>query len=730
MVVQLNKPEDNAMYTTFHTLTRQRGAATLVVAIILLLGMTMTTFFGARVGVTEQRIAANDVRAKQAMAVAEALVENGIAYLENNKAFINPANDPWTWTWTAANPWNGTYWLHSDHGGVQWTNCTGSTALPCGDGTVSKFTNANRPTGSVGWVRYGPVPNQTPVDNTYATQVFYVTANYGTSSFFGNIRIHPYPAIHIIADVKPATTGGQVDPLAGSAQLKQIVQSFPFAKISAENTVVSLGAMGLSGSYKIWGNPTGLRTEVVLSTASSTVPTASNWIVINKQPPADYESDDNDRWRQVSIELLGDDLDGVTTNCASAPHINNLCTGPASRSGHTIDIYIGKGAGFSTGQFPTLTSGFFSNISIGKPAGFSTIPSAPATLESITLGVRARIPQSNEGITWGPLIGSTGGTDGLGGYLNGSEPPGSTRNWANYHYTWTKNPATNLAWTVTEVSKLVVRLKGTSTGGGKLNIEVSEVWAWFNGYKVQYNVPTLTGYNTVEETGFPLSVRSRAAITGSGSYDTCRNWAATNVPVVKTAPYTDWYPGGGNPCSRSAPTPDGSSVTESLSNSATGMKWDIVSNDLTLPEDIFKLVFGKPKEQYREIKSQAVVLADCSSLTSGSSGLFWITGNCNPGSGTFGSATRPIIIIVEGDIAMNGNTKIYGLLYAFSVPGTAGGRVQLVGTVTIIGAFVSDHEVDLGSGGFNMVFSRSVLSHLGTTSASFAKVPGGWMDQL
>lgn len=61
-----------------HTPRTQRGAATLVTSLILLLAITLMTFSSARVVVVEQRIAANDYRAKQALHASQAALERAV----------------------------------------------------------------------------------------------------------------------------------------------------------------------------------------------------------------------------------------------------------------------------------------------------------------------------------------------------------------------------------------------------------------------------------------------------------------------------------------------------------------------------------------------------------------------------------------------------------------------------------------------------------------------------
>jgi len=59
------------------------GAVTLTITLILLFLLSLITFYGARVGVIEQKITANEYRAKQAFEAAQAGIEIGTTYLNN-----------------------------------------------------------------------------------------------------------------------------------------------------------------------------------------------------------------------------------------------------------------------------------------------------------------------------------------------------------------------------------------------------------------------------------------------------------------------------------------------------------------------------------------------------------------------------------------------------------------------------------------------------------------------
>lgn len=80
---------------------RQHGVATLVTALVLLLGITILTFASARVITTEHKIAANDYRAKQALEAAQAGMEVALYNANTNPGGIvsgtlvnNPNSSP------------------------------------------------------------------------------------------------------------------------------------------------------------------------------------------------------------------------------------------------------------------------------------------------------------------------------------------------------------------------------------------------------------------------------------------------------------------------------------------------------------------------------------------------------------------------------------------------------------------------------------------------------------
>jgi len=97
------------------SIIKQKGAAVLLVSIVLLIGVTLITIFAARVGVMDQRISANEYRHKEAQASAHAALDQAGAFVDHNSVIYGSTS-------------------------ASWSSCTTSTALqetfPCKVRTV------------------------------------------------------------------------------------------------------------------------------------------------------------------------------------------------------------------------------------------------------------------------------------------------------------------------------------------------------------------------------------------------------------------------------------------------------------------------------------------------------------------------------------------------------------------------------------------------------------------
>lgn len=94
---------------------RQRGLATLMVAMVLLLILSIVVLFGTSVGLFEQRTETNENRAKLAQTAAESALNLGIEFMRANNALVSSELDG---GWLAA-------------GTTRWVPCT--TAVPSGE---------------------------------------------------------------------------------------------------------------------------------------------------------------------------------------------------------------------------------------------------------------------------------------------------------------------------------------------------------------------------------------------------------------------------------------------------------------------------------------------------------------------------------------------------------------------------------------------------------------------
>jgi Tfp pilus assembly protein PilX len=132
----------------------QKGAAVVVTAVLLLIGVTLVVMFAAQVGLQDQRISANQYRHKQAFANAEASLEYAASFLGENSGLHN------------GNPADG------------WTSCTGNTGIfPC------SITGAESVYGTIsGGTISSSVPVATLPLETYMVKVGDVTTIVGVGT--------------------------------------------------------------------------------------------------------------------------------------------------------------------------------------------------------------------------------------------------------------------------------------------------------------------------------------------------------------------------------------------------------------------------------------------------------------------------------------------------------------------------------------------------------------------
>jgi len=210
---------------------------------------------------------------------------------------------------------------------------------------------------------------------------------------------------------------------------------------------------------------------------------------------------------------------------------------------------------------------------------------------------------------------------------------------------------------------------------------------------------------------------------GGGSGQALSSWTKATSTIASSGSTDRCYVGEmiGGSCPSSS----------DLDKSGPGLCDDDLCQDANFPTDLFKYLFGVPRTEYQKIQNKATQLADCSTLNSASSGLIWVTGNCNP-PGNVGTTDNPVFLVVEGDVTLNAGDQIYGFLFLFKQP-VSGTAPKLIanGNAQINGAIFASDNIDLQlTGGFVLKYDATVLGNLkkGTSGRGLGRIPGAWSD--
>jgi hypothetical protein len=91
------------------------------------------------------------------------------------------------------------------------------------------------------------------------------------------------------------------------------------------------------------------------------------------------------------------------------------------------------------------------------------------------------------------------------------------------------------------------------------------------------------------------------------------------------------------------------------------------------------------------------------------------------GGGDIGTATDPLLLVVQGNLTFAAPTTVYGFVYARQANWVTSGAG------TIIGGAASQGSIS-GTGTYTVVRDPGVLTALRQRTGSFVKVPGSWVD--
>jgi hypothetical protein len=135
----------------------------------------------------------------------------------------------------------------------------------------------------------------------------------------------------------------------------------------------------------------------------------------------------------------------------------------------------------------------------------------------------------------------------------------------------------------------------------------------------------------------------------------------------------------------------------------------------------------------------AQTIADCSSLSSTSSGVYYVQGACDLPNVQIGTPEKTVIVVVNDDIQVHGNLVFYGMLFvrdtSTGVCGSGGGSPPpacMRGTGgKFFGSVVVEGDVNL-AGSPQLVYVNTNLDPKGAlpSTTRFARVPGSWLDNM
>lgn len=100
----------------------------------------------------------------------------------------------------------------------------------------------------------------------------------------------------------------------------------------------------------------------------------------------------------------------------------------------------------------------------------------------------------------------------------------------------------------------------------------------------------------------------------------------------------------------------------------------------------------------------------------------WVDGDyTQTGNTTIGTATAPVLLIVNGNFSIGGNVTIYGYVF------TTGDISSSNGTPDIIGGFAAAGNLSL-QGNPSITYDNTVLTVTSSITSLYPKVPGSWKD--
>ena len=168
--------------------------------------------------------------------------------------------------------------------------------------------------------------------------------------------------------------------------------------------------------------------------------------------------------------------------------------------------------------------------------------------------------------------------------------------------------------------------------------------------------------------------------------------------------------------------------------SASVLASDTSLSSLLDGDRMFVSLFGMDRTTYRTQPAavQVTCSADCGTdigiaVARNPGRVIWVQGPATISSAqVWGTASQPVMLVVQGDLTMSANVQLFGVLYLHDGAGS-NTWTTTVGTTLIQGAVVAEGSLSL-DGTPTIVFNPAVLRTINLTQGSMVRIPGSWRD--
>ncbi len=164
-----------------------------------------------------------------------------------------------------------------------------------------------------------------------------------------------------------------------------------------------------------------------------------------------------------------------------------------------------------------------------------------------------------------------------------------------------------------------------------------------------------------------------------------------------------------------------------ITNNSGGASTGIAKNDLTLGnltnDAFFQNFFNGSKDSIKNLSEVYTGAGNYSATLSSvtSTKIIWITGDVTINSTvTIGSASAPVVLIVEGALTISTSAIFNGIAYST-------GDMKVIGSAQLNGAAISESAIKI-AGNAQVAYNRALLNNILNNAGSFAKIGGAWTD--